>query len=84
MTELSKLAIAAQASYLAHGNTKKTHCKWGHEFTKANTRYTKTGARKCMACRRLQNMDNYNRYAEKRRQAARRRRKEKKCLNQKQ
>lgn len=32
--------------------TKQTHCKRGHEFTEANTRFA-NGARHCRACKRL-------------------------------
>lgn len=32
-------------------NSKKTHCKNGHEFNKENTRITKNG-RQCVICRR--------------------------------
>ena len=35
------------------GNTKKTHCKWGHAFTEENTRITHKGSRSCIACERL-------------------------------
>ncbi len=27
-----------------------THCKWGHEYTQANTRIKKNGTRSCKAC----------------------------------
>ena len=30
-------------------NAAKTHCKWGHEFTPANTRWCQ-GKRSCIAC----------------------------------
>lgn len=33
-----------------HGNTKKTHCIHGHEFTPENTYVRKTGGRKCKTC----------------------------------
>jgi hypothetical protein len=29
---------------------RKTHCKWGHEFTPDNTYWGKTGSRQCKAC----------------------------------
>lgn len=31
-------------------NARKTHCKYGHEFTVENTRLTARGARACRAC----------------------------------
>lgn len=36
-----------------HGQTRKTHCKWGHEFTAENTIEVsgRRGTRKCRACR---------------------------------
>jgi hypothetical protein len=34
-------------------NAVKTHCKFGHEFTKQNTYLTGTGGRQCRICRRL-------------------------------
>ena len=33
-------------------NSKKTHCKHGHEFTPENTAITRNGWRKCMECDR--------------------------------
>lgn len=33
-------------------NAKKTHCKCGHEFTEANTYWTKNGRRNCRICQR--------------------------------
>lgn len=32
----------------------RTHCKYGHEFTPENTRYTQSGARRCTACRMVE------------------------------
>ena len=34
----------------SNGNTEKTHCKHGHEFTEKNTYYRANGRRKCKAC----------------------------------
>lgn len=36
--------------YWTHYNTKKTHCKRGHEFTPENTRELKGGRRCCRTC----------------------------------
>lgn len=33
-------------------NARKTHCKYGHEFTAANTQLRLTGGRSCKACHR--------------------------------
>jgi len=33
-----------------NGNTEKTHCIHGHEFTKKNTYYRADGKRQCKAC----------------------------------
>lgn len=30
----------------------KTHCKYGHEFTVENTRYTKNGWKVCLTCKK--------------------------------
>lgn len=35
-----------------HQNSRKTHCKYGHEFTEANTRMRPTGGRSCRSCDR--------------------------------
>ena len=35
-------------------NSRKTHCKRGHEFNRANTYYDKKGHRSCRACRRIE------------------------------
>ena len=34
----------------ANGNSIKTHCKYGHEFTEANTSVNKHGHRNCRTC----------------------------------
>lgn len=34
-----------------HHNAKKTHCKYGHEFTPENTHRRPNGGRTCKACR---------------------------------
>lgn len=36
-----------------HANTRKTHCKNGHEFTSENTGIRPTGGRWCRSCARL-------------------------------
>jgi hypothetical protein len=43
-----------------HANASKTHCKHDHEFTEANTIWTKSGARRCRACKNEQ-MKQYRR-----------------------
>lgn len=35
-----------------HFNTRKTHCRNGHEFTADNTRKASNGARLCITCQR--------------------------------
>jgi hypothetical protein len=35
-----------------HANAKKTHCKWGHEFTPENTKPQRSG-RACRECHRI-------------------------------
>ena len=34
-----------------HPNADKTHCAYGHPFSRENTYYTPTGERRCRACR---------------------------------
>lgn len=34
-----------------HANARKTHCKYGHEFTPENTYIEAYGSRRCRACR---------------------------------
>ena len=36
-------------------NARKTHCKYGHEFTPENTRIGRTGKRACRSCFRERN-----------------------------
>lgn len=36
---------------------KKTHCKYGHEFTSENTRINAKGVRLCLSCRRRWNAE---------------------------
>ena len=45
-------------------HTMKTHCPYGHEYTKANTRYKKghnTVSRNCRACQKIRNDARYRR-----------------------
>lgn len=44
-------------------NSRKTHCKHGHEFTPDNTgTYNRaSGGRKCLACRKINNDNRYRR-----------------------
>jgi NUMOD4 motif/HNH endonuclease len=35
-----------------HNYGNATHCKWGHRFTKSNTRFAKNGQRVCRTCDR--------------------------------
>lgn len=38
----------------ANSNTRRTHCRWGHEFTPENTyRVPSSGARVCITCQKL-------------------------------
>lgn len=46
-------------------NSKKTHCKRGHEFTPANTVMTH-GGRNCLTCRRIAKRESQRRYERKR------------------
>jgi hypothetical protein len=46
-------------------NARKTHCKWGHEFTPENTRQTTVG-RWCLACERRRAMERHQRETEQR------------------
>lgn len=34
-----------------HNHARKTHCKWGHEFSAENTYISKSGGRVCRTCR---------------------------------
>ena len=38
-----------------NGNSRKTHCKWGHEFTPENTRINAKGHRYCRTCMKITN-----------------------------
>ena len=40
-----------------HGATKKTHCKWGHEFTPQNTYPNGPRGRGCKRCRDRRNAE---------------------------
>ena len=35
-----------------HGNSRKTHCKNGHEFTSENTELVNGSARRCVTCKK--------------------------------
>jgi len=39
-----------------NANAKKTHCKYGHEYTVENTYLKKGGGRECRACQRAANL----------------------------
>lgn len=41
-----------QVNHGTHRNTRKTHCKRGHEFTAETTGTNKRGARLCLICRK--------------------------------
>lgn len=42
-----------------HANARKTHCKWGHEYTPENTKVGKNGGRWCRECKRLEGRRTY-------------------------
>ena len=44
-----------------HGNTKKTHCKKGNEFTPENTNVRADGSRNCRECKKKHNQQRYQR-----------------------
>lgn len=44
------LEVVTHAENMRRSVEARTHCKHGHEFTEANTRMSKTGARECRAC----------------------------------
>lgn len=46
-------------------NAAKTHCPHGHEYTESNTYFYPDGRRRCIACRRLDDLRPH--YAERRR-----------------
>lgn len=43
--------VTMQVNSAANSNARKTHCKWGHEFTAANTCRDRRGHRYCRRCR---------------------------------
>ena len=47
-------AVTLQENIRRGGNTIKTHCVHGHEFTPENT-YTWRGRRQCLTCRNRRN-----------------------------
>lgn len=52
MSIADALTIPKQSTWANRVKVFKTHCKWGHEFTKENTGRQKNGARRCLACHR--------------------------------
>jgi hypothetical protein len=46
---------------VAGKNVRKTHCRHGHEFDGANTRYDRTGSRQCKECSRIRQRGYYAR-----------------------
>ena len=44
-----------------NGNSKKTHCKHGHEFTPENTYVRTNGRRECIKCKKKGNQQRYQR-----------------------
>ena len=57
-----------------HRNTRKTHCKRGHEFTPENTRVRPGGTRECRACAHDRAVANRTQHAAYMREWNRRRR----------
>lgn len=47
-------------------NARKTHCKYGHEFTQENTHLNPTGGRVCRQCVRRDNREKMRRWRAKR------------------
>lgn len=43
--------------------SRKTHCKWGHEFTPENTILTKKMVRKCLVCTRIYRKEYYKKFS---------------------
>ncbi|WP_346536943.1 HNH endonuclease [Micromonospora sp. DPT] len=46
-----RVNVVVRGRGLTAENARKTHCKHGHEFTRANTYITPRGTRNCRACR---------------------------------
>jgi hypothetical protein len=50
-TQSDNLKDCSNKGRLNNANARKTHCKWGHEYTVENTYLTPDGRRNCRTCR---------------------------------
>lgn len=58
-------ALADCSRSTAKINAKKTHCKYGHEFTPENTLSIKSGGRRCRECHRIESEKRHAKLKEK-------------------
>lgn len=57
-TQKDNVIDAVKKNRMKNPHKNKTHCKYGHEFTKENTRWLTDKHRRCLTCTKINNAKN--------------------------